>query len=320
VELIGLQLSLVKQQPEELIPLFRRTRDYCERLRFWMENVQKNFVYWIERRGRANYLQATPIEVADLLEKALFDRVDTVILTSATLAVGGSFDFTQHRLGVRHARTLAVEGQFDYTSQALLYVPQHLPDPRDPRFTEAASQEIIRLLELSRGRAFVLFTSYQQMRQVYDRVSLAIEFPTLLQGTGPKNALLDEFRSTPNCVLFATSSFWQGVDVQGEQLSCVIIDKLPFAVPSDPVVAARVQALREDLREPFYEYQIPQAALALKQGFGRLIRSRSDRGVLSILDNRITKQRYGQIFFDSLPDYRFTTTLKDVEAFFRCSK
>jgi ATP-dependent DNA helicase DinG len=154
------------------------------------------------------------------------------------------------------------------------------------------------------------------MRQVYDRVSLAVEYPTLLQGTGPRSALLEEFRSTPNCVLFATSSFWQGVDVQGEQLSCVIIDKLPFAVPSDPVVDARVQALKESGGNPFYEYQIPQAALALKQGFGRLIRSRSDRGVLSILDNRITRQRYGQVFFDSLPDYAFTTNLKDVERFF----
>jgi ATP-dependent DNA helicase DinG len=154
------------------------------------------------------------------------------------------------------------------------------------------------------------------MRIVYDRVSLEIEYPTLLQGTGPRNALLDEFRRTPNCVLFATSSFWQGVDVQGEQLSCVIIDKLPFAVPSDPVVQARIENIRETGGNPFYDYQIPQAALALKQGFGRLIRSRSDRGVLVLLDNRITKQRYGQVFFDSLPDYGFTTKIDEVEEFF----
>jgi ATP-dependent DNA helicase DinG len=209
-----------------------------------------------------------------------------------------------------------VEGQFDYQSQALLYVPQHLPDPRSSHFTRQAAAEITRLLMLSQGRAFVLFTSYQQMRVVYDEVSLEIEFPTLMQGTGPRTALLEEFRSTPNCVLFATSSFWQGVDVQGEQLSCVIIDKLPFAVPSDPVVSARVTAVRESGGNPFYDYQIPQAALALKQGFGRLIRSRSDRGVLALLDNRITKQRYGQVFFDSLPDYSFTTEIEDVEKFF----
>ena len=168
--------------------------------------------------------------------------------------------------GLRNARTLIVESPFDYQNQALLYVPQHLPDPRNAAFTAAASEEIVRLLELSRGRAFVLFTSYQQMRLVYDRISLEIEYPTLLQGTAPRSALLEEFRSTPNAVLFATSSFWQGVDVQGEQLSCVIIDKLPFAVPSDPIVEARVKAVREEGGEPFYSYQIPQAALALEAG------------------------------------------------------
>jgi ATP-dependent DNA helicase DinG len=162
----------------------------------------------------------------------------------------------------------------------------------------------------------VLFTSYQQMRAIHDRGSFEIEYPVLLQGTGPRSALLDEFRRTPNCVLFATSSFWQGVDVQGDQLSCVIIDKLPFAVPNDPVVEARIRDIRENGGNPFYDYQIPQAALALKQGFGRLIRSRSDRGVLSLLDHRITKQRYGQVFFDSLPDYKFTTDIEDVERFF----
>ncbi len=238
------------------------------------------------------------------------------MLTSATIAVAGEFEFTKQRLGLRSARTELVESHFDYQNQALLYCPQHLPDPRNAGFTAAAAEEIIELLILSRGRAFVLFTSYNQMRLVYDRVSLDIPYETLMQGTGPRSALLDEFKKTPNCVLFATSSFWQGVDVPGEQLSCVIIDKLPFAVPSDPVVQARVAAIKADGGDAFNGYQVPQAAIALKQGFGRLIRAKTDRGVLALLDNRITKTRYGQIFFDSLPDYGFTMSRTDVEKFF----
>lgn len=316
LELLGTQLKLINGAPEELAPLVRRCGEMRASLEFWMEPEDPSFVYWIERRGRGCFLQATPIDVAARLQESLFDLLDTVVLTSATLAVGGGFDFAEKRLGIRYARPLVVASHFDYQKQALLYVPQHLPDPRSPAFTAKAAGEIVALLNLSNGRAFCLFTSYQQMRLIYDRVSIEIEYETLMQGTGPRSALLDEFKNTPNCVLFATSSFWQGVDVPGEQLSCVIIDKLPFAVPSDPVVDARVRRIREDGGEPFYEYQIPQAAIALKQGFGRLIRSRTDRGVLAILDNRITKQRYGQVFFDSLPDYGFTTRLKDVETFF----
>jgi ATP-dependent DNA helicase DinG len=316
LELVAGQLQLIKNAPDEAIPLYRRAVEMSERLRFWMESGDQSFVYWVERRGSGCFLQATPIEVSHILEEKLFNNVDTVVLTSATLAVGGGFDYVQGRLGLRHARTLIVPGHFDYQNQALLYVPQYLPDPRNGAFTAEAAEEIQRILKHSRGRAFVLFTSYQQMRLVYDRVSLEIEYPTLLQGTGPRSALLDEFRSTPHCVLFATASFWQGVDVPGEQLSCVIIDKLPFAVPSDPVVEARIRTIREEGGNPFYEYQIPQAALSLKQGFGRLIRSRSDRGVLVLLDNRVTKQRYGQVFFDSLPDYSFTTKMAEVEKFF----
>jgi ATP-dependent DNA helicase DinG len=316
LELIAAHLQLIKEAPEEVFPLFNRCSALAKNLEMWMAGNDRRFVYWIERRGRGTFLQATPIDVSRIVAERLFGAVDTVVLTSATLAVAGNFEYTSRRLGLESARTLIVSGHFDYALQATFYVPQHLPDPRHPAFVRDASEEIVRVLKASRGRAFVLFTSYQQMRAVHDLVSFDLEYPVLLQGTGPRSALLEEFRRTPNCVLFATSSFWQGVDVPGEQLSCVIIDKLPFAVPSDPVVEARIRALREDGGEPFYEYQIPQAALALKQGFGRLIRSRSDRGVLVLLDNRISKQRYGQVFFDSLPEYRYTTEIADVESFF----
>jgi ATP-dependent DNA helicase DinG len=197
-----------------------------------------------------------------------------------------------------------------------LYVPPDLPDPRTPQFAAKAAERIRQLLQITRGRAFVLFTSYAQMRDVYQRLQSEVGFPMLLQGDAPKNALLEEFRLTPHCVLFATSSFWQGVDVQGEQLSCVIIDRLPFAVPSDPVVAARIKAIDAEGGNAFFQYQVPAAVITLKQGFGRLIRSLNDRGLLALLDNRILKKQYGRVFVESLPDYRRTTDIQAVAEWF----
>ncbi|HEY1501333.1 MAG TPA: ATP-dependent DNA helicase [Acidobacteriaceae bacterium] len=308
---------------EESQPLRRRTGMMREQLRFLMESEDRNTVFWLERRsGRqmSTHLQATPIDVSELLRELLFSSYPSVVLTSATLTVQGGFAHIRKRLGLDEPRELVVPSHFQYARQALLYLPPDMPDPREPNFQEEAAKRIRRMLEITRGRAFCLFTSYAQMRELYERLLVEVGYPLLLQGTAPKKALLEEFRTTPNAVLFGTSSFWQGVDVQGEALSCVIVDRLPFAVPTDPVVQARMRAIEEAGGKPFFEYQVPSAVITLKQGFGRLIRSLEDRGVLMLLDPRLERQRYGRIFLESLPPYRITQNIGDVEAFFEASK
>ena len=303
------------QKPEELQRIARRSFELRQELAFLFESNEKNFVYWFERRNKGVFLAATPIDVSQILRERLFEQFDTVILTSATLTVEGKFGYIRQRLGLDHTKERALPPEFDYKEQALFYLPRKLPDVRDAGFAGKAAEEIVELLETSQGRAFCLFTSYAQMKELYERVRTRVGFPLLLQGTAPRSALLEKFKNTPGAVLFATASFWQGVDVPGEQLSCVIVDRLPFAVPSDPIVAARVKLLQEDGRNAFAEYQVPQAVLALKQGFGRLIRTRTDRGVLALLDSRIQRMPYGRIFLESLPNYRTTQEMAEVARF-----
>ena len=313
------EFAATAQKPEELLRIARRSFELRQEMAFLFESNEGNFVYWFERRNKGVFLAATPIDVSQLLREKLFEQFDTVILTSATLTVGGRFDYIRQRLGLDHAKEKTLPPEFDYGEQALLYLPKKMPDVRDAGFAGKAAEEILELLEASQGRAFCLFTSYSQMNDLYERIRTKIEFPLLLQGTAPRSVLLERFKNTPGAVLFATASFWQGVDVPGDQLSCVIVDKLPFAVPSDPIVAARVKALQEDGRNAFAEYQVPQAVLALKQGFGRLIRTKTDRGILALLDSRIQRMAYGKIFLESLPAYRKTQELSDVARFMEAS-
>jgi ATP-dependent DNA helicase DinG len=321
-------LQLLVQQPpagadpiagdalDELLSLARRSKELREDLRFLLRASDADFVFFLEVRGRGVHLRAAPIDVSRLVRDTLLDRRRTTVLTSATLSVDGGFEYVRGRLGVGRARELRLPSEFDYARQAILYLPKRMPQPRSPAFADAAASEIRGILERTRGRAFVLFTSYAMLRHVERVLAGALPYPVLVQGSAPRSTLLARFRETPNAVLLATSSFWQGVDVVGEALSCVIIDKLPFASPGDPITAARLEAISARGGDPFGEYQVPLAILSLLQGLGRLLRHRLDRGVLAILDPRLQTMGYGRRFLASLPPAPLTANLDDVGRFF----
>src|SRR5437773_5530567 len=309
-------LDILKDPPPDAENILRRTRQRRFDLNFIVKAEDKRFVYWLERRSRGVFLRASPIDVSGLLQDKLFEKVPTVILTSATLSSAGNFRFIRERLGLDKSEEMIAESIFDFENQAVLYLPPQMPDPRSPQWGAAAAAEVIKIVSATEGRAFVLSTSFAGMNELYERVASEIDYPCFLQGTGSKGALLRKFRGTPNAVLFATSSFWQGVDVRGEQLSCVIIDKLPFAVPSDPIVAARQRHIDEQGGSSFYEYSVPQAIISLKQGLGRLIRSTSDSGVLAVLDPRLRTKIYGQTFLQSLPPCRITSQVEELRRVF----
>jgi ATP-dependent DNA helicase DinG len=314
VQLAVLRTSLgsVPVQSDSIEALARRGREIQDDLAEILESDSKEHVFWCETRGRGIFLWASPINISLIMRDRLFSRIDSAILTSATLSTGGNFQFAKARLGLEEADELIVPSHFDFATQSILYVPRNIPEPREEGWVRHASKEIETILGASKGRAFLLFTSYSQMEQVYESLRGRIPFPMLIQGEMSKSALLNLFRSTPNAVLFATSSFWQGVDVQGEQLSCVVIDKLPFSVPSDPVVAARIAQINESGGNAFYDYQIPTATILLKQGMGRLIRSKADRGILALLDKRILTKSYGRVFLRSLPPAPLTHDSKHI--------
>ncbi len=302
---------------EVVAALARRTHELRDDFTFLLRADDTGYAFFVEFRGRGVFLRASPIDVSDIIRDELLARLHTTVLTSATLAVDGTFDYVRSRLGIRHADHLQLPPEFDYARQAILYLPRRMPDPRSEPFTAAASREVIEILKRTEGRAFVLFTSYATMRAVQAMAGMALSYPILTQGSAPRSQLLKQFRTTPHAVLFATSSFWQGVDVIGEALSCVIVDKLPFASPSDPVIAARIDAIRARGGEPFSEYQVPLAILTLQQGLGRLIRHHRDRGVMAVLDPRLRTKAYGARFVESLPPAPVVHDLSHIEAFFR---
>ncbi len=307
----------------ELMALTRRSAEMVEELSFLEKVESREHVYWAEARGRGLFLKASPIDVAKELRSRLYGAVDTVVFTSATLAAEGRFDFFARRMGlydddgvpVTSVRTLTVPSPFDFPRQSALYLPTHLPDPTAPGFIESAAEEIVKLCEVTGGRAFVLFTSLRNMERAYMLTQARLPYQVLIQGERPKQQLLEAFREAPS-VLFAAHSFWEGVDVPGDALSLVIIDRLPFASPGDPLVAARIKQLESKGEEPFDSYQVPQAALALRQGFGRLIRTQSDRGIVALLDRRIVTKNYGRAFLGSLPPAKRLDDLRALDAWF----
>jgi ATP-dependent DNA helicase DinG len=276
-----------------------------------------DWLNWYERKKRGVSFHSSPLDISQTMVERLYEGEKPVIFTSATLSTNGRFDYIRSRLGIPDDASEGIyPSHFDFRDQALFYIPLDLPGPGAQDFALMASERILEMLKISSGRALVLFTGYSNMNIVYNRIKDSLPYKVLRQGDAPKSTLLEEFRDDTHSVLLATGSFWEGVDVPGESLSCLIVDKLPFDSPGDPLVSARIETIRKRDGNPFMDYQLPSAIIALKQGLGRLIRKRSDRGVLSILDNRIIKSRYGRLFFESLPEMKVTHALEDVKKFF----
>jgi ATP-dependent DNA helicase DinG len=310
-------LSAQAERSEGLAACARRAGNAFATLTRLMETDAGEDVRWAEAFGQSVQLHVTPLHSGELFRRQMDDHPRAWIFTSATLAVGEDFGHFTREIGVPEARTARWESPFDFGSQALLYMPRGLPpDPNDPAFTDAVIEAAFPVLQASGGRAFLLFTTLRALRRAHDLLRGRLEFPLLVQGTGSRSDLLARFRSLGNAVLLGSASFWEGVDVRGEALSLVVIDKLPFAPPDDPVLAARIDSLKNAGRNAFNELQLPQAVLQLKQGAGRLIRDETDRGVLMLCDPRLISKPYGARIMKSLPPMKPTRSLEDVQDFF----
>jgi ATP-dependent DNA helicase DinG len=316
-QLIG-DLFRHQESSEGLSSCHRRALEIKQALELITDQSDPNYVYWYETRGKGKFLWASPVQVAPILEECLFHRDKPYIFTSATLAVAKNLEFFKKRIGLaQETKGLILDAPFFYGEQALIYLPKHLPLPDSATFISALTKEVEAILAETGGRAFILFTSHRNLREVYSRLSQMNSYTLLVQGEQPKATLLKRFRDDTSSVLLGTASFWQGIDMPGETLSCVIIDKLPFAPPNDPLVAARLEKIEEAGGNPFWDYQVPSAVLALRQGLGRLIRRATDTGVLAVLDSRLFKRSYGKIFLESLPESTITHQRDDIGKFLK---
>ncbi len=317
LDAVAAALALAAAKGQGLANCQRRALELVERLARIRGESDADYVAWFETSARGFSLYLTPLDVSQPFRAHLEGSGKAWVFVSATLAINKSFSHFQSQLGLDTADTGLWASPFDYANQTLLYLPPGLPDPGAPDYTARVVEAALPVLRASRGRAFLLFTSYRALNLAEELLRERLEYPLLVQGEVPRSVLLERFRAAGNAVLLGTSSFWEGVDVRGEALSCVIIDKLPFAAPDDPVLQARGRAMEEAGRNPFMEYQLPAAVIALKQGAGRLIRDESDHGVLVLCDPRLLKRGYGKTFLDSLPPMPRTRALADVERFFK---
>jgi ATP-dependent DNA helicase DinG len=311
------QLELASVKTKGLDSCFKRADELLQQLKIIFEDNSGKWIRWYETYKNTFTLSRTPLDIAAEFHSFMQQHQAAWIFTSATLSVGNKFDHFANNLGLSNATSKSWGSPFDYAHQSLFYHPKGLPQPNDPEFIHTIVEFVVPVLQASNGRAFFLFTSHRALKQAAELLENKIDFPLLIQGSRPKALLLEQFKEAGNAVLLGTSSFWEGVDVRGEALSCVIIDKLPFASPGDPVLKARLDAMTKQGRNSFFEYQLPTAVIALRQGIGRLIRDETDRGVLMVCDPRLLKKSYGQIFLDSVPAMKRTRDIEDVRAFFQ---
>jgi ATP-dependent DNA helicase DinG len=309
-------LDQLSSRSKSLENCWKRTGNLLGMLKDFRERECDEYIQWLETRGQGFILHQTPLDISKVFQQRLSQHECQCIYTSATLAVGDDFSLFAGQLGLNETKSQTWPSPFDYQNQALLYLPENMPEPGERAYNSAVINAALPVIQASQGHAFILFTSHRALREATDLIKNKIDHPILIQGDAPRTELLETFRRTKHAVLLGTSSFWEGVDVKGQALSCVIIDKLPFAAPDDPVFRARAVKMQEQGINPFMDYQLPQAIIALKQGVGRLIRDMNDYGVLMICDPRLRSKSYGKKFLNSLPKMNISSSIEDVKIFY----